>query len=360
MVDTINLKKYIYENNKIEYVLQEIGNHHIKYHPIKEFYSCGNINGDNIGAVNVKNNEYLTVTNWTREKEFGEGSDIITLVQYNKKIGFIEAVKYLHSILGLEYKWQKNPEKPKEKKNPLDVFERIINKRKHKKIDVEDIHFLDEELLNDYVPLLHIDWFKDGVMPWTREKFGLCYSYRQKRVIIPLRYWLDGNLLGTNARTTIPNYEEFNIRKYFITPSYPKSINLYGLYENYKSILEVGYVVVYESERSVLKRDSLNDPTGIALSGHTMSEEQARILIGLNSEVVIALDKDININEVRHMCEKFYRIRPVSYIYDNWDLLSEKQSPADANNKIYKFLFEHRVKYDEKEHQEYLKSLNNK
>ena len=73
------LKEYIYNERKIEYVLEEIGCHNIVYHPNKDFYSCGNYNGDNKGAINVRNNEYLGVINYTRTKEFGENSDIITI-----------------------------------------------------------------------------------------------------------------------------------------------------------------------------------------------------------------------------------------------------------------------------------------
>ena len=72
------------DNYKIEYILNEIGCRDITYHSNKEFYSCSNFNGDNKGAINVKNNEYLNVTNWTREKEFSDNSDIITLVFLNK------------------------------------------------------------------------------------------------------------------------------------------------------------------------------------------------------------------------------------------------------------------------------------
>lgn len=357
-MDVISLKQYIYENKKIEYVLEKIGCHHIKYHPIKEFYSCGNYNGDNIGAINIKNNEYLNVINYTREKDFDDNSDIITLVQYNKQCSFVEAIKYLHSILNLDYVWKNKSEKKEEKIDPLAIFKRI--KCSKRRIDVSEIQTLNEDLLNDYIPLLHIDWLREGITERTRKKFGLTYSYKRKRVIIPMRYWLTGELLGINARTTVENYEELGIKKYFLTPSYQKSLNLYGLYENYDAIQEAGYVVIYESEKSVLKRDSLNDSTGVALSGHSISDEQARVLIGLNVEIIIALDKDISIEETRHICEKFYRIRPVSYIYDKWDLLSAKDSSADANNKIYNFLFKHRIKYDEFEHREYLKSLNNK
>ena len=224
-------------------------------------------------------------------------------------------------------------------------------------VNVDDIHVLDNKLLDDFVPMLHIDWFHEGIMPWTRNKFKLAYSYKHKRVVIPMRYWATGELLGFNQRTTVENYEEFNIKKYFITPTYPKALNLYGLYENYDSIQKAGYVVVAESEKSVLKRDSLGDGTVVALSGKSISDEQVRILIGLNVEIVIGLDKDVDINEVRHMCNKFYNVRKVSYIHDFMDILGEKDAPMDASNKDYQFLFESRIVYDRSEQRKYQESL---
>lgn len=357
---TIELKKYIYENNKTEYIISEIGCGNIKYHVNKDYYSCSNFNGDNPAAINITNNEYLNVTNWTREKEFGDGSDIITLVQYNKQCSFVEAVKYLHNILGLEYKWKKTIQKneKKEEDDPLYIFKKV--KRAKKKVDVSDIHVLEEEVLDEYVPLLHIDWLRQGVTERTRSKFGLAYSYKRKRVILPMRAWNTGELLGINARTTIENYEELGIKKYYITPTYQKSLNLFGLYENYDSIQKAGYVVIYESEKSVLKRDSLCDATGVALSGHSLSDEQVRILIGLNVDIIISMDNDIPIEEIRHMASKFYHIRNVYYTYDKWDLLGKKDSIADMSNKIFNFIMKYKIKYDESEHQKYLKSLEKK
>lgn len=351
------LKEYIWKNKKIEYILEEIGCHNIIYHQNKEFYSCGNYNGDNKGAINIKNNEYLNVINWTREKEFGDSSDIITLVQYNKNLSLIEAVKYLHNILGIEYEYKK-VKNPKKKFDPLDVFKRVMSKKRI--INVDDIHILDDKLINDYIPMLHIDWVHEGITEKTRKKFGLAYSHRYKRVIIPMRYWLTGELLGFNQRTTVENYDEFGIRKYFITPTYPKLLNLYGLYENYDDIQKAGYVVIYEAEKSVLKRDSLNDATGVALSGHTLSDEQVRILWGLNVEIVIAMDKDIREEEIWHMCEKFWLGRKVSYIKDSYNILSAKDSPADARNKDFQYLFDNRIVYGIEQHNKYKESLKKK
>lgn len=358
-MDTTSLKEYIFNNNKVEFVLDKIGCKSIKYHSSKNFYSATNYNGDNTGAVNVYNTKYLLIHNWTRESEFNDVSDIISLVQYNKKCSFVDAVKYLHNILGLELTPYKKEEK-KEKLDPLAIFKNVIS-RHRAIVDVAEIHAIKEEAINDYVPLLYIDWLREGIMPWAAKKFGLAYSYKYHRVVIPIRYWLDGTLVGFNQRTTVENYEELGIRKYFLTASYRKSLNLYGLWENREEIEDKKTVVICESEKSVLKRYSRNDGTCVALQGKKLSDEQRRIIIGLNvNEVIIALDNDVPIEEVRHICEQFYHIRNVSYVKDRWNLLGDKDAPADAENKVYNFLIKHRVKYDESEHQKYLNSLKKK
>ena len=357
---TINeLKLYIYEQNKIEYILEQLGCHEVKYNTQKEYFSATQPDGDNPMGVVIRNNEHLNYRSFSRGIDYEDGKDLISLVEGVKKISFVDALKYLHKILDLPFEFKKKEEKPKKKIDPLSIFKKVLRNSK-RIVDVDDIHVLDDKLLDDYVPMLHIDWVREGIMPWTREKFKLAYSYKHKRVVIPLRYWATGELLGFNQRTTVENYKEFGIKKYFITPTYPKQLNLYGLYENYDSIQKAGYVVVAESEKSVLKRDSLGDSTVVALSGKSMSDEQVRILIGLNVEIIIALDKDVDVNEVRHLCEKFKNIRKVSYMYDFMEFLNDKDAPMDARNKDYQFLFENRIVYDRNEQRKYQESLKDK
>lgn len=356
---TINeLKEYIYNERKIEYVLEQIGCHNIHYNSQKEYWSAAQPDGDNPQGVNIRNNEYLNYRSFSRGIDYEDNKDLISLVESTKKLSFIEAIKYLHKILDLPFKFKRKEEKPK-KIDPLSIFKKVL-RNSRRAVNVDDIHVLDDKLLDDFVPMLHIDWFHEGIMPWTREKFKLAYSYKHKRVIIPLRYWATGELLGFNQRTTVENYEEFGIKKYFITPTYPKALNLYGLYENYDSIQKAGYVVVAESEKSVLKRDSFGDGTVVALSGKSISDEQVRILIGLNVEIVIGLDKDVDVNEVRHMCNKFKNVRKVSYMHDFMGILGDKDAPMDANNKDYQFLFESRIVYDRSEQRKYQESLKDK
>jgi DNA primase len=270
---------------------------------------------------------------------------------------FPKAIKYIHEILGLEYKSVcKNKVKKQNVSHPLDIFNKI--KRKIFIINKDDIDLQSDISLNDYIPYPYIDWVRnDGIMPWTYEKFKIGFSPSKKRVIIPHRYWNgdDNEYIGIIGRTIIENYSLLDIPKYFPIKPYSKSINLYGLQENYDSIQIAGYVTVHEAERSVLKRHSRCDETGVAVCSHTLSEEQVRILISLDVEIIISYDKDVDINHIRSECENFYGIRNIYYVYDKYGLLKNKESPADKENKIYNFLFKHRVKYDKNEHDLYLK-----
>ena len=269
-------------------------------------------------------------------------------------------MKYLHNLLGLKYTFKKEEKKDEVVKyDPLAIFKKAASKKRCRNVLDCTFEALDESVLTDLVPMIHIDLLREGIMPWTVKKFGLAYSYRWKRTIFPHRY-INGELMGWNGRSSIQDCELLGITKYYLTPGM-KKICPYGLYENYADIEKAGYCVIYESEKSVLKRDSKGDSTGLAISGKSISDEEVRLILGLDiKEIVIALDQDVDVNEIRHLAEKFFRLRKVSYIYDKWGLLDKKKSVADKCNKIYDFLFNHRVVYTEKEHQLYLKSLEKK
>ncbi|WP_346961402.1 hypothetical protein [Clostridium sp.] len=349
------LKQYIVDKEKIELILEDLGCNHIRFNSNKNNWNAAQPGGDNTEGVVIKNNYYLNYYSYSRGVHIDEKKDIFFLIAEIKGFEkFKETMRYIHQLLGLEYAFVKTDKKTV-KKDYLAIFKKAASKRSIKNSDYEPI---DENILTEFVPMIHIDLFREGIIKKTIDKFKLGYSYKWKRTIFPHRYWANGLLLGYNARTSIENYEEFEIKKYFITPGMKKEINLYGLYENKQDIENAGYIVIGESEKNVLKRDSRNDCTWVGLSGKTISQEQIRIILGLEiTEVIIALDNDVPIEEVYFICEQFFRSRKVSFIRDRWGLLKKKDSPADAVDKIYKFLFKYRTVYGEKHHREYLKGL---
>lgn len=326
----------------------------LKCHKIKEYpteYRAALPNKENATAVTVKKDSLKISIRTGEGNEFG---DIFTLIMAINKCTFGKANKYLHNTLGLKYSY-----KSKQKNvqiDPLLIFKKI----KRKKFCAnEDIPVYNLSLIQEYSPLLHIDWIRDGIMPFAAERFHIGYSFDKKRIIIPERKWDggDNDFIGIMGRTTVPMWEGLGLSKYYAIQPYSKSRNVYGLNENYKTIQEQGFVVVAEAQKSVLKRYSRKDGTVVSIGGCELSSEQVKILIGLNVEIVLCFDEGISLQHIRRECEKFYGIRKISYIYDKHNLIKagSKDSPCDLPNKQYQFLFKYRVDYDEKEHGEYIK-----
>lgn len=340
------LKKYIYENNKIEYILEQIGCHHIKYHN-KGYFTCSNKDGDNRTAINLYNDENLKCINHTRNMG-SEICDLITLVCYNMNLSFVDGIKYLHKLLEIKYQYNRKKQKEVIKKDPLEIFKKI--KRKRNKVDINDIEIYDSTIIEEYVPLPHINWIREGILPFTCEVFGIGYSIKKNRIVIPWHYWAgtESDIVGVIGRSILSS-EQCNILdipKYLPLKAFPKSLHIYGLQQNYKNIINSGLVYVFESEKSVLKLHSRGIKNAVAIGSHCLSDEQIKILIGLNVEIVICYDKDIKLDYVLNECKKFKHIRKCSYIFDEWDLLEEKESPADKHWKIFKFMSKHRKLYN--------------
>ena len=346
------LKEYIISNDLVEKILISLECTFIK--SLHNEWRCGLPNDIKGGRISIEK-DTLSITIYKSEGEHIKG-DIFTLCMDIKGISFYSANKYIHEVLGLDFNIKKDKEDKPKKKCPLGVFLNVKKRRFNAEIDENEI--LEEGIIKEYQQIPHISWIREGIMPPTCKEFNIGYSFDRQRIIIPERLWCGSptDYIGIMGRTTIEEYEMLDIPKYFPIRKFKKSLNLYGLNENYEHIQKAGYVVVYEAQKSVLKRHSLMDKTGVSLGSHDMSDEQVSILISLNVDIVIALDKGININHIRSICDKFYGIRQVYYMYDKYNIIKgEKDSPADAENKIYDYLFKYKIKYNEKERKEYKK-----
>lgn len=353
----IEMKQYIYHNNKIPFILEAIGCSNIRKKD--NLYICSNPDGDNTAAVAIKDSQFLSMTNYTRKTK--QNADLLSLVEDSKGYSNLpQTLKYLCNLLNVEYVAYYKKTKTSSIYPSSDKLSQVAEIEE--KQELSQNKPIDEKILNDFVPMLYVDWMKkDGIIEKTRKKFGICYSYKEKRIIIPIRDYKTGNLIALSKRTTVENYDIWGIPKYFLTPTYKKSLNIFGLWENREYIKKVGYCSVFEGYKSVFKRDSLTDASGLAIEGHSLSEQQANILVELDVEIIICMDKDVRLDEILFMCEKIKSVSKdtkVSYIFDTQNLLGEKDSPADKGNKVFQELFQNRVAYNEFEHQQYLQSLN--
>lgn len=333
-MNSIELQSYIIQNNLIPKVLNDLGCKSIK--DCGKEYRSTRPDGDNVSAL-ATNKETLRVYCYTENWS----GNLYTLCMKTLFLSFGQTLKYLHALFGLKYQF----DVPQPVLEGADKTLNIFTKYKNRDLNCEDSQTLQDYSSINYEPYLHVSWIKEGITNRTREVFNIQYDGMRRKIIIPHRDWNTGKTVGIMSRTTIAAYDILGIPKYYPIVPYQKGNNLYGLYENYQTIIENGYVVVYEAEKSVLKRHSLHDGTGVAVCTHSITNQQAQILISLNVDIVIAFDKDVSHEDVIKACNKFKGIRNVYYIEDTKGLLGEKDAPADASNEVFLELFNNKIKY---------------
>ena len=207
----------------------------------------------------------------------------------------------------------------------------------------------------------HPSWLKEGITKEVMDNFQIKFSLGQNKIIIP-HLDLDGRLIGIRARAL--EQKDIELGKYMpITIgetiyAHRLQFNLYGLYQHKEAIQKYKRAVIFESEKSVLKDEVFYGKNSIAVAccGSSLSKYQVALLckkLGVN-EIVIAFDKEYTDlkdpkaktyrNKLIEMCEKYKHLASFSYIYDEQNLLSLKDSPNDRGKEIYEKLYQNRSK----------------
>lgn len=322
-------------------------------------FALPNHNNSTSGVVLI---ETLFCQSYTPEYEYK--GDLIGFIKFMKKIDFGEVLIWICNILNINYNGIQTAFPLIQQKSTFgnELLSLLCSKKIRKNEDIE-IDLFELENSYKYVFGPHITLCKEGISTEVQNKFHIGYDLWTKRILFPHRFWKGqkNQFVGIIGRTTNPFWEELGIPKYYPLESYKKRTNLYGLWENlrekipsnidekqkqiYRTIQDNHYIVVYEAEKSVLKRATWHDFTGVALMGHELQEEQISIINQLEnvSEVIFALDKDVPESKVKEMCNKV-KLKRTSYIIDKNNLLGPTDSPADASQSVFWTLFYSRIK----------------
>ena len=278
--------------------------------------------------------------------------DIFGLVGKVMDLDFYSSFKYICMKFGISISGSYQ----KSEKIDVSYFEKF--KRRNELIILNE---LDEKILNSYYDFYHDSWIKDGIGIKSMKKFGIKLSILDHQVIIPHRN-IDNKLIGVRARNLKKELVESG-KKYMPVAwkkrilKHPTGACLYGLNKTRKDIEKYNTVILFESEKSVLQLDTMypDKSIGVCLSGGSITNYQLEILKTLDiNEVVIALDKEYK--EIGGQEEIFYaqKIQNVfinkllpyfkcSVIWDQNNLLNEKDSPTDRGIKIFEELYKNRI-----------------
>lgn len=341
-MDMQEIKTYLKDNpEKIKEILEKMDCHHIKIINNKRVQSALPYPSDNVTSISIKLNDNLSTKVYSKnEFENYEIQDIFTLIQYIKNFSLIEARNFICDICEIKYTVRK--------KNISESYNFIKRYKRNLIKDIEIIdteYILDENFLTRFIRKDCYMFWKDGVNSTTQEKFKVSYDVLENRIVFPIRDEY-GNLISFKGRTCDNNYKINGIPKFI--SYYPCCNNnyLFGLYENYKYILNSEEIIVMEAEKSVMQLDSVNINNDVAISKKTISSIQLKKLLKLGKNIILAFDKDVTLEEIFIECRKFNNLCDVYYIYDTLNILKEKESPIDKGlevfNKLYnecKFLY---------------------
>lgn len=328
-MDAQTIKEYIFSNNKIEVVLENLGMHHIQWHNRNEYITCGMPDGDNPSSTVVYcDNSFFMVKAYTRDIVDPYGiSDIISLVSFINKTIFTQSINWLCELFGLDYYVESISDDPT--LGYFKTFDLLMKPKASLEVQLKPIP---EETLKAYLPWDNTIFYEDHIEWETQAEFELGLDVFSHRITIPIRDEM-GRLVGVKGRRAWDVVDEWN-PKYIYLHQCAKSRICYGLYKTLPYIREKNEIIVCESEKGVMQLWSYGYRNCVAVGGHSISQQQQDLIIQSGAAtIIIAFDKDVDEETVRKEVENLSLYRRVEYILDFNNILEEKESPMDNPNK---------------------------
>lgn len=281
----------------------------------------------------------------------GSGFSVFDLIQKVMGVDFIGSLNIIKDKMDIS-----DTNIPINQMPDLDCFRKFDGEETH-----NDYEIYDNNALNQFQKLYHRSWIDDGISTYAMNKYNIRFNIVDNQIIIP-HYNISNDLVGIRVRNLHKDIVD-NGAKYmplfYCNQQYPHSLggNLYGLNVVEDNVKRYGKIIIFESEKACMQLETMypDDNIAVALCGSTLTDTQADIINSLDvEEVIIALDKefkDINTQDEstyarmirRNFLGKLLVFHKVSIIWDDKNLLDEKESPSDRGKKVFEELFNNRI-----------------
>lgn len=281
----------------------------------------------------------------------GFSGDAISLVQHVKHLDFNQAITYICSTLNLQVGQIEQNEQ-------LDNWSELRRFLPDAEPETCKLATYDPTVLSLFDHLYPQDWLDYGITKDILDKFGVGWYARQACISIPVVF--NGQLVGVRGRYT----RERDVVKGKYRPictldgqvlKLATSEVLYGYDQNKGAIEKSRQVVLFESEKSVLKAPSFNVHNSLAVFGSNISKRHIQLLLELGvNEVVLAFDNDYKqvgddefkffVVKTKKLVAKLRSYFNVSIVYNNQGYDMYKCNMMDISYEQAMKLWESRVK----------------
>ena len=328
------LKEYLLDNNLCEDVLTALGCGHVRNRG--EYISASNPDGNNTQAIVLYLSENLNCIDYTRQlSKTKRATDIFDLVAYFRDCTFPEAMKWVCDAVGLDY-YQEPQDIPESLKILRFLREMSAGNEEE---DNEPVKPIPEEILGYYLPYPNKMFEDDGIDLEIQQEFEVGYDAQTNYITIPIRDSL-GSFCGVKGRY-FGEPDEYHT-KYTYIEKCNKSKILYGYWQNKIYIKQSKFLYILESEKAVQQLATIGVRSCVSTGGKTISKYQVEEIIRTGCTPILALDKDVEEDELKNIASMFMDGIDVYAIIDKDNILDEKESPSD-NPKKWSYLIKNNI-----------------
>ena len=327
MTDLQIIKKKIFDEEKIEYLLEQLGCENIKSEQQGQLITAklpDSIESSNSRSVQVKVRESLS--SYIRSKNVQ--GDIFNLVEFIQECDLCQAKYWICNVLNYDIDF--NDYKPKK-----DWNERLHNilKKRQKEYAPSVNNLLSENTLMQYAQIPSYEWWKEGLLYKTQIEFevGMDGSGGTDKIVFPVR---DENtaLLTAKERFTHEFEDDHKDMKYFYAYPYNRQLNVFNLHRAKEYTQDIVYV--FEGEKSCMFAWQFGIKNTVSTQGKEISPLQILKLIRLNCKIIFVFDKDVPLEFFSKY--KNQLMTRLSYcIIDTDDLFEGKESPVDRGQESF-------------------------
>lgn len=275
-------------------------------------------------------------------------SDIFGMVQKVRGCTFPQAVAYVCSTLGIQAAEVAQD-------SSLDNWQHELRRwlSNAEPDEPAELTPYDPAILAAFDKLYPSDWLEYGITRDSIDKFGIGWYGRQACISIPVM--MNEQLVGVRGRYT--RQQDIDKGKYKplslldgTVLKFPSSGCLYGYDQNKAAIEKSRQVLLFESEKSVLKADSWHIHNALAVFGSNISKRHIDMLLGLGvNDVIICFDSDYRqvgdddfkffVAKMKKLASKLRPYFSVSIVYNNQGYDAYKCNimdlPYDKAMKLY-------------------------
>ena len=222
-------------------------------------------------------------------------------------------------------------------------LKRLNQPRKRTSVD-RTLLDIDKDYRQKYDNEIPQEWVNEGISAEIMKEYEIRIDPTSNRIVYPV---LDNNfnLIGVKGRTRFKNYKILNIMKYMNYNKIGTLDYFTGMKQALSYIQNKNEIIIVEGLKSVMKLAGWGYRNVVSAETSSLSEYQIELLIKMQiKDVIIAFDKDVPLKKIRQFSEMLAKFTNLWVVYDKCNLLNEKDSPCDQGEKVWRSLYEGKVR----------------